>query len=188
MLSDKPEVLYNLVMFRFLVFLSLCACTCAHSQRYDDRWYWGVNAGIIVPDDSLQLNDAHIYDLRVGRSIDEKWSFEIMAFTDEYDFDIDYGLKHHGLGVNFLNTNQEPLWKPYFLLGGGFIYHNSPLDSGTNLYFNVGIGASWYFMGDNIRLRAEAVSRLDLNNTDLPGQDGFGDGVFTLGLTIPIKH
>ena len=71
-------------------------------------------------------------------------------------------------------------------MGVGFIYHQTTEESGTNLYFNVGVGASWYFYGDNIRLRAEAVSRLDLNNTNLPGQDGFGDGVFSVGLTIPI--
>jgi hypothetical protein len=71
-------------------------------------------------------------------------------------------------------------------MGAGFIRHDSATESGTNAFFNVGIGGSWYFFGDNVRLRAEAVSRLDLNSTKLPGQDGFGDGVFTLGLTIPL--
>lgn len=156
------------------------------AQPIDDRWYVGVNAGAIVPDDSLQLNDAHVYDLRLGKSINSTWSYEIQAFTDEYDFDIDHGLKHHGIGINFLDINQAPLWKPYFLMGVGLIYHETPAETGTNLYFNVGVGASWYFFGDNVRLRAEAVSRLDLNDTELPGQDGFGDGVFTMGLTIPI--
>jgi len=160
----------------------------SHAQPIDQRWYWNVNMGVIVPDDSLQLNDAHIYDFRVGRSINHKWSYEIQAFTDEYDFDIDYGLKHKGVGINFLDINHDPLWKPYFLMGVGFINHQTPDESGTNLYFNLGIGGSWYFFGDNIRLRAEAVSRFDLNNTDLPGQDGFGDGIFNLGLTIPIGN
>lgn len=164
----------------------ICACTNTAAQKLDSRWYVNVNAGVIVPDDSLQLNDAHVYDLRVGKSINDKWSYEIQAFTDEYDFDIDYGLKHKGIGINFLDINQDPLWKPYFLMGAGIIYHQSPTESGANLYVNIGVGASWYFFGDNIRLRAEAVSRLDLNNTDLPGQDGFGDGIFSMGLTIPI--
>jgi len=175
-------------MIRFLALLILLFSFNVQSQKFDERWYWNINAGAIVPDDSLQLNDAHIYDLRVGKSINYEWSYEILGFTDEYDFDIDYGLKHHGLGVNFLNINHDPLWKPYFLMGVGFIYHQSQEESGTNLYFNIGVGASWYFFGDNVRLRAEAVSRLDLNNTDLPGQDGFGDGVFSVGLTIPIGN
>ena len=73
-------------------------------------------------------------------------------------------------------------------MGVGLIRHETQDESGTNLYFNVGIGGSWYFFGDNVRLRAEAVSRLDLNDTKLPGQDGFGDGVFTVGLTIPLGN
>lgn len=172
--------------YRFLLYSTLLLSFQLFSQEYDPRWYWNINAGVVVPDDSLQLNDAHIYDFRMGKSINNKWSYEIEVFTDEYDFDIDFGLKHHGVSFNLLDINNEPLWKPYFLMGAGFIYHDSAQDSGTNIFFNIGIGASWYFFGDNIRLRAEAVSRLDLNNTDLPGQDGFGDGIFTLGLTIPI--
>jgi hypothetical protein len=160
--------------------------TSAVSEKIDERWYFNVNAGIIIPDNDLQFNEAELYDLRIGKPINHKWAFEIVGFTDEYDFDIDYGLKHQGLNVNFLNINHEPLWKPYFLMGAGFIRHKSPTESGTNAFFNIGIGGSWYFFGDNVRLRAEAVSRLDLNNTDLPGQDGFGDGVFTVGLSIPL--
>ncbi len=173
-------------MNRLLAFLLLLFPLLASSQQLDERWYFNVNTGIIIPDDSLQFNDAVINDIRMGKSINEKWSYEIEAFTDEYDFDIDYGLKHHGIGINFLDINQEPLWKPYFLMGTGLIYHQSPTESDTNFYINIGIGGSWYFFGDNIRLRAEAVSRLDFNNTKLPGQNGFGDGIFTLGLTIPL--
>jgi len=173
-------------MIRFLLFFSLFISPNIHAQQMDDRWYLGVNAGIVVPDDSLQLTDAQVVDVRMGKSFNKVWSYEIQAFSDEYNFDINYGLIHHGLMLNFLNINQEPLWKPYFIVGGGFIYHRSPTESGINPVFNVGIGASWYFFGDNIRLRAEAVSRMDLNSTNLPGQDGFGDGVFTMGLTIPL--
>ncbi len=169
-----------------LTLLLLTSSLLARSEKIDDRWYFNVNAGIIIPDNDLQFNEAQLYDLRVGKNINHKWAVEIVGFTDEYDFDIDYGLKHQGLNINFLNINHDPLWKPYFLMGAGFIKHESPEESGTNAFFNIGIGGSWYFFGDNIRLRAEAVSRLDLNNTDLPGQDGFGDGVFTVGLTIPL--
>lgn len=171
-------------LFIFLLLLG----SLAHAQKIDPRWYFNINAGIIVPDDNLQLTEAQLIDLRVGKVINQKWSYEVVGFVDQYDFDIDYGLKHKGLNINFLNINHEPLWKPYFLMGAGLIHHQSQTESGTNLFFNVGIGGSWYFFGDNVRLRAEAVSRLDLNDTKLPGQDGFGDGIFTLGLTIPIGN
>ncbi len=173
-------------MIRFLLLLIISIK--AYSQNIDSRWYYNVNAGIIVPDDNIQLNEAQIYDLRMGKSLSKDWSYEIEIFTDEYDFDINYGLKHRGLMLNLLNVNNEPLWKPYFLMGAGLIHHQSPLDSGSNVVVNIGIGGSWYFFGDNIRLRLEAISRLDFNNTKLPGQDGLGDGVFTFGLTVPIGN
>jgi len=37
-----------------------------------------------------------------------------------------------------------------------------------------------------MRIRAEARSRLGTNDSDLPGQDDFGDGQFTLGIIVPI--
>jgi hypothetical protein len=170
----------------FLSLLFLTTTSLVQAEKIDTRWYFNVNTGIIIPDDDLQFNEAQKVDIRLGKPINHKWAFEIEGFVDEYDFDINYGLKHKGLNVNFLNINHEPLWKPYFLMGAGFIRHDSATESGTNAFFNVGVGGSWYFFGDNVRLRAEAVSRLDLNYTKLPGQDGFGDGVFTLGLTIPL--
>ncbi|HOP23110.1 MAG TPA: hypothetical protein PK055_11410 [Gammaproteobacteria bacterium] len=181
---------YNLPMrLIFIITLLLFSANgLSQDKKFDERWYFNVNAGAVVPDDSLQLNDAKIFDFRVGKAMSEVWSYEIVGFADEYDFDIDYGLKHTGVGINFLDINQDPLWKPYFLMGVGLIRHETQDESGTNLYFNVGIGGSWYFFGDNVRLRAEAVSRLDLNDTKLPGQDGFGDGVFTVGLTIPLGN
>lgn len=174
-----------------LILISMIYSSFANSQAndgIDERWYFNVNAGIIVPDNDFQFNEADLVDLRVGKAINQKWSYEIGVFFDEYDFDINYDLKHHGGFINFLNINHEPLWKPYFLMGAGVIHHQSSTESGTDVFFNIGIGGSWYFFGDNVRLRAEAVSRLDLNNTKLPGQDGFGDGVFTLGLTIPLGN
>jgi hypothetical protein len=175
---------------KFIILLTLLPLSqLAFSQAndgIDERWYINPNIGVIIPDDDIQLNEAEIIDLRFGKVLGPKWGFEMGAFSDEYDFDINYDLSHEGVFINFLNINHEPLWKPYFLMGAGVIRHHSATESGTNAFFNIGIGGSWYFFGDNVRLRAEAVSRLDLNDTDLPGQDGFGDGVFTVGLTIPI--
>ncbi len=152
----------------------------------DPRWYWNLNTGIVVPDDSLQANDAKLADVRIGKPLNGRWTLEVEYFRDEYDFDIDYGLRHRGLAVNFLQMNYEPLWNPYFLLGIGVIHHRSPQDSGRNGLLNVAIGGSWYLLGDNVRLRAEARLRMDLNDTGLPGQNGWGDGQFTLGLQVPL--
>ena len=174
-------------MIRLLFFFIVLTSLNAQAQRIDPRWYYNINAGIVSPSDDAQLQDAKIYDIRLGKSINQDWSYEFELFTDKYNFENNYTLKHQGFMLNFLAINNEPLWRPYFLMGGGIIKHKSPTESGIDPVFNVGIGGSWYFFGDNIRLRAEAVSRLDLNDNDLPGQKkGYGNGVFTLGLTIPI--
>jgi len=160
----------------------------ANAQRIDPRWYYNINAGIIVPHDDANVDDVKIVDLRLGKSINQNWSYEYEIFANRYNFTSNDDLQQQGFMVNFLAINNEPLWRPYFLMGGGLIRHQSRHESGINPVFTVGIGGSWYFFGDNIRLRAQVVSRLDLNDNDLAGQRGMGDGVFTLGLSIPLGH
>ncbi len=155
-------------------------------QLEDPRWYWNINAGIVIPDDSLQVDDARVADIRIGKPVNGKWTVEMEYFRDEYDFGIDYGLTHRGLAVNFLQMNYEPLWNPYFLFGLGMIRYRSPQGDGGNSILNVAIGGSWYLFGDNVRLRAEARIRMDFNDTGLPGQNGWGDGQLTLGLVVPL--
>jgi hypothetical protein len=52
--------------------------------------------------------------------------------------------------------------------------------------FNLGVGGMWELVIPNrVLFRADLRLGYDLNDTDQPGQSGFGDGVFTLGLVIP---
>ncbi len=154
----------------------------------DYRWYWNTNLGIVVPDDDIRLNEANVIDLRVGKHFNENWGMEFELMRDEYDFDIDFDLKHYSAAFNLMYTNHDPLWKPYFLVGVGGIYSDSrfPDIQESDLIVNLAVGGSWYFTGNGVRIRAEARSRLDTNNSDLPGQDGFGDGQFTIGIIVPI--
>ena len=158
-------------------------------NEVDYRLYWNANIGIVVPDDDIRLNEANVFDIRVGKHFTDNWSLEFELMRDEYDFDIDYDLKHYAAGANFIYTNHDPLWKPYFLVGLGAIYSDARYPDSiqsTDMIVNVAVGGSWYFAGNGVRLRVEARSRLDTNNSDLPGQDGFGDGQFTLGIIVPI--
>ncbi len=154
----------------------------------DYRWYWNINGGIVVPDDDVRLNEAKVLDLRVGKHLNRDWGFEFELMQDEYDFDIDFDLRHQAAGINLFKTNHDPLWKPYVLFGVGVIHADArfPDTSDNSLIVNVAVGGSWYFAGNGVRIRAEARSRLDTNDSDLPGQDGFGDGQFTLGIIVPI--
>ncbi len=158
-------------------------------NEVDYRLYWNVNMGIVVPDDDIRLNEANVFDIRVGKHFTDNWALEFELMRDEYDFDIDYDLKHYSTGMNFMYTNHDPLWKPYFLVGLGAIYSDSRYPSSiqsTDMIVNLAVGGSWYFTGNGVRLRVEARSRLDTNDSDLPGQDGFGDGQFTIGIIVPI--
>lgn len=158
-------------------------------NEVDYRWYWNSNIGIVVPDDDIRLNEAQVIDLRVGKHFTENWSMEFEVMRDEYDFDIDYDLKHYATGFNIMYTNHDPLWKPYFLVGLGAIYSDARYPESiqqTDMILNLAVGGSWYFAGNGVRIRAEARSRLDTNDSDLPGQDGFGDGQFTIGIIVPI--
>ena len=154
----------------------------------DYRWYWNTNIGIVVPDDDIRLNEAQVIDLRVGKHLNEHWAVEFEVMRDEYDFDIDFDLKHYSAAFNVMYTDHDPLWKPYFLVGVGGIYSDSrfPDTQESDLIVNLAVGGSWYFTGNGARIRAEARARLDSNNSNLPGQDGFGDGQFTIGIIVPI--
>lgn len=154
----------------------------------DNRWYWNPNFGVVVPDDDLRLNEAHVFDIRVGKHFSEQWSMELELMRDEYDFDMDFDLKHYSATMNLIYTNHDPLWKPYFLVGVGGIRADArfPDNQRNDLIVNLAVGGSWYFVGNGARIRLEARSRLDSNDSNLPGQDGFGDAQFTIGLMIPI--
>ena len=174
---------------RFTALLLFTSITWAQDvDGVDYRWYWNINAGLVIPDDDIRLNEANVIDLRVGKHFNANWGMEMEVMRDEYDFDIDFDLKHYSAGLNLMYTNHEPLWKPYFLVGVGAIQSDSrfPDTSSTDLIVNLAVGGSWYFAGNGARIRAEARSRLDTNNSDLPGQDGFGDGQFTIGILVPI--
>ncbi len=158
-------------------------------NEVDYRWYWSSNIGIVVPDDDIRLNEAQVIDFRIGQHLNENWAMEFELMRDEYDFDIDYDLKHYATSFNIMYTNHDPLWKPYVLFGLGTIHSDARFpqhNESTDLILNLAIGGSWYFTGNGVRLRAEARSRLDSNHSKLPGQDGFGDGQFTIGIIVPI--
>ncbi len=187
-------VMNRIASFLLLLSLSTIAQTqtkTGQSGLYDGvdhRWYWNPNFGVVVPDDDLRLNEAHVFDVRVGKHFTDRWAMEFELMRDEYDFDMDFDLKHYSATMNLIYTNHDPLWKPYFLVGVGGIRADAryPDNQRNDLILNLAVGGSWYFVGNGARIRLEARSRLDSNDSKLPGQDGFGDAQFTVGLIIPI--
>jgi hypothetical protein len=178
-------------------FASLCVLLIASqvpgvataAPAFGDEWFAGARGGIVVTDQEFD-NDGTVYNLTVGRTFGPKYAVELELTQDELDFGIDYGLRHRAIGVNHLTINREPLWDPYFLIGAGYIEFDGPAgldqERDGNFMFNLGVGGQWELVVPNrVLLRADFRLRYDLNDTRQPGQNGYGDGVFTLGLTIP---
>lgn len=155
-----------------------------------DRWSVGARYGIVVTDKDWH-NDGEVYNLTVGRTFGPKYAFEVELLQDELDFGIDYGLKHRGIAFNHMTINREPLWNPYFLIGAGYIEFDAPPGVAQrrdgDFMFNLAVGGQWELVVPNrVFLRADFRVRYDLNDTRQPGQNGFGDGVFTLGIEVPL--
>jgi hypothetical protein len=171
--------------------LLLAAQAVSAAPAFGDYWYGGIRGGIVTTDQNYR-NDGTLYALGIGRTFGPEYALEIEATYDKLDFGIDYGLRHRSLEANWLTINPEPLWHPYFLVGLGVIEFDGPAGlprpSGHNAMFNLGVGGMWEIVVPNrLMLRADMRLRYDLNDTHQPGQAGFGDGVFTLGLVMPFR-
>ena len=157
-----------------------------------EQWSIGARYGIVVTDQNYN-NDGSAWFATVGRTFGERYAVEMELVSDEYDFGMDYGLKHRAIGFNHMTINREPLWDPYFLIGVGWIDYEVPAltgvaeRTGNNFMFNLGVGGQWELVPPNrVFLRADFRLRYDMNDTDQPGQNGLGDGIFTVGLTVPL--
>jgi len=166
---------------------SLFACS-LNAQPLDQRWQAGLRFGSLIPDSAVDPTDGFIGLLSARRALDAEQDVELELGYDELDFGIDFNLRHRFVGVNYLRVNRVPLWDPYVLIGLGAIRYDAPsgVRSGNSVYANLGVGGRWELKPERVFLRAEARIRYDLLNSDQPGQDGFGDGVLTLGIELPL--
>ena len=161
----------------------------AGAQEMPDPWFAGVRGGIIITDQSIN-NDGTVWQAHIGRTFGETHALELEFTADELDFGIDYGLKHRSIGINYLNYNRIPLWDPYFLVGIGAIEFDAPPGvperTGTSAVVNIGIGGQWELViPQRVLLRADFRARYEIDDNEQPGQNGWGDAVFTIGLVIP---
>ena len=158
-------------------------------QGADDAWYVSARGGIVMTDQNYD-NDGTLVGIALGRFFGPEYAFELEVTGDELDFGIDYGLRQRSVELNMLKINPVPLWHPYFLMGIGYIEFDGPdglaIETGHNAMFNLGVGGMWELVPPSrVMLRGDLRLRYDLNDTHQPGQSGFGDGVFSLGLLVP---
>jgi hypothetical protein len=178
-----------LAVFLWLV-MAPAAALAQGGAGFADAWSVGARGGVVATDQEFNA-DGNAWALTIGRSFGPQYAVELELSGDELDFGIDYGLKHRAIGVNHLTINREPLWDPYFLIGVGLIEFDAPpgnaIREGRDFMFNLGIGGQWELVApERVLLRADLRLRYDRNDTGQPGQNGFGDGIFSLGLTVPL--
>lgn len=154
-----------------------------------DHWELGLRYGGAITDNSFSI-DGEVEVLSLLRTLGPERAIEFELGADQLGFGIDFGLQHQNLAVNYLVINREPLWDPYVLFGVGVIRFEAPRYSpdrrGTDAMAQFAVGGNWELAAPNkLLLRAEARIRYDFNNTDQPGQDGFGDAIVTVGLSVP---
>jgi len=165
--------------------LALAATPSLAQAGTDDRWELGIRVGGMITDTAFRL-DGSAEVLTLTRSLTPKRAIELEVGADQLDFGIDYGLRHRTVTVNYLEINPEPLWDPYFLIGVGVSEFDVPatISEGRDPMLQLGTGGSWELIESGaLKLRGDLRFRYDLNDTDQPGQDGWGDAIFTLGLS-----
>jgi hypothetical protein len=172
----------------FAVLLLMTALSVQAHPEFRDRWELGLRAGGAITDDSFSL-DGNVETLSLLRTLGPRRAIELEIGADQLDFGIDYGLKHTSFAVNYLEINRDPLWDPYFLVGAGVIQFDSPeaISKGTDGMVQAAVGGSWELVDSGkLLFRAEVRMRYDLNSSDQPGQDGFGDAIVTFGLSVAL--
>jgi hypothetical protein len=165
------------------------ASAATDATDFTDRWLVGARAGIVVTDQAFR-RDGDTWLFAFGRTLGPQYAVEVEAFRERLDFGIGYGLRHRGVALNVLTINREPLWDPYFLVGLGTMRFEAPpgqpVRRGSVAIAHAAIGGQWeLLLPERLLLRAELRMRVSNDRTGQPGQEGYGDGTFTVGLTIP---
>lgn len=154
-----------------------------------DGWQASLRGGVVVTDQSLR-RDGDTWMVSLARSFGPEQSVEVDWFEERLDFGINFGLRNRGIALNYLTFNREPLWDPYFLLGVGSLRFEAPPGSdradGNHIFFQIGVGGEWeLLLPERLLLRAEIRLRATDDATGQPGQEGYGDASFLLGLSLP---
>lgn len=170
-----------------LILLQIFLLPAAQADGGGNRdWEFGVRVGGMITDTALRL-DGSAEVLTITRSFGERRALELEFGADQLDFRIDYGLSHRTVSLNYLEINREPLWDPYVLVGIGLSEFEAPsgITSGRDAMMQVATGGSWELNeSGSLKFRGDLRFRYDLNDTNQPGQDGWGDAIFTVGLSM----
>ena len=158
----------------------------------DGRWYATLIGGAAFVDgDRMAKDDWPYYGASIGRFLSRDFSLELQIDTYESDFEDSVAVPA-GLTREFENFSYGLFgryhwgdysnFRPFLLLGVGIQEHDSFLDNGRDIFGSAGIGATAEF-GDHWRLRTQFEARYDNDRRTFDSDDGFLDGIFSLGLS-----
>lgn len=153
----------------------------------EKEWYVAPGINYIVSDSSRNSDDEFGFNLGIGKQLNEKWNIEANIVIDELSRSSgNGGFDQKGIivdGLYYINRNKE--YKPYFVMGAGFLKTDFDTKSDTNIALNVGVGVERKLTNNGIGLRGDIRYRMDDDSTSVAGQDRYGDWIIGLSVKIP---
>jgi hypothetical protein len=119
-----------------------------------------------------------------GRDGGGAWFNLRRSFGDVHGVEFEYtrsafdGAARNAFAVNWVQTNPEPLWRPFFLVGLGL----SDGEEGSGAMASVGFGGRWELVPGRLDLRADLRYRHDAAST----KGARNEGVLMIGIGVPL--
>jgi len=169
------------------VFATNTAIYAGETNDNDGRWYISPSVNYIIADDDRTADNNVGLQFGIGKEISEGWNIELNLLSDRLDFETGSGkFKQYGLGLGALYfPDRSGRIAPYGLLGLGALRTKIPGNRSIDPIAEVGVGLMSRFVDSDLMLRFEARYRYNYDDSSIPSEDGFGDWIVGLGLTIP---
>lgn len=175
-----------------LIALGLVAPTWAAAEDFDDRWRVTATLGSVGPDNDRGIKPHALYAVGLERYLSADWAVELAYSQDRGDFENREGRwRNRELSLTSRHFFGDfETWRPYWSVGVGALRHRADLgpttsSRGTNASLRVG-GGLQANVSERVNMRADVTYRYDMNDEVIARQNGFGDWVFSVGLSVAL--
>jgi OOP family OmpA-OmpF porin len=160
------------------------------------RWYVSPMFSYIYADDDRGTDDGLGGVISIGKKVTDGMALELVGTYGQMDAESGSGsaeIKGVGLGalISFFNSMPN-LYTKLNLMYGAASKHPGPIPDYKTTLFDIGLGYM-FPLSEKFILRAEALYRVDAHGRNLAGttpdeNKHFYDGVFNVGVLIPLGH